>query len=606
MKQAPGRAHRLLFLFPLLAALAGCVTIPPERQSGPAPDAEARQLSAAGRHREAADSWLRLAAQARGKDTALGYRLSAADALLCAGDAATARRMHSEAQKQDLPAVLRLRSDIITARLALAERRAEQALATLGGTYPEQTPRADRWTAQTVRADARVQLGQPVEAARERVRAERYAASDSDLARNHLVIWDLLGQAGPRALEENRPPPPDGFGGWMELAALQRRHGRDPEALARALVGWRAQYPGHPAELDLVPEVLETARARGGMPAHIALLLPESGPFVAPGRAVREGFVAGWFGSSTGGGGSRVSLYEATRESVRTVLDQAVERGADFVVGPLDKGSLQQLTDGPAALPVPILALNRTDTNTAVPGEFYQFALNPEDEAREIARRTLIEVGGRPAVLHAESDWGTRLATAFREAWIAAGGQPPVEVRYGAQPEGIAQAVRDALQPGARPGSSASLVFLVGSPAQARQVRPQISAQGGASLPVYATSHVYGGVPNPQQDQVLDGVVFTDMPWVLHPEAVDPALQQAFEQNWKELRDGYNRLIAFGIDAYRVVRELGRLRASPTAAYEGVTGRLRLDAGNRIVRDLSWAQFQGGVPVPLTARATAP
>ena len=606
MKQAPGRARRLLFLFPLLATLAGCVTIPPERESGPAPDAEARQLSAAGRHREAADSWLRLAAQARGKDTALGYRLSAADALLSAGDAATARRVHSEAQIRGLPAALRLRSDIITARFALAERRAEQALATLGGTYPEQTPRADRWTAQMVRADARVQLGQPVEAARERVRAERYGASDSDLARNHLVIWDLLGRAGPRALEENRPAPPDAFGGWMELAALQRRHGRDPAALARALDGWRARYPGHPAELDLVPEVLETARARGGMPAHIALLLPESGPFVAPGRAVREGFVAGWFGSGTGGGGSRVSLYEATPESVRTVLDQAVEGGADFVVGPLDKGALQQLTDGAAALPVPILALNRTDTHTAVPGELYQFALNPEDEAREVARRTLTEVGGRPAVLHPESDWGARVAAAFREAWVAAGGQPPVEARYGAQPEGIAQAVRSALQPGAGPGSSASLVFLVGSPAQARQVRPQISAQGGASLPVYAISHVYGGVPNPQQDLVLDGVVFTDMPWVLHPEAVDPALQQSFEQNWKEMRDGYNRLIAFGIDAYRVVRELGRLRASPGAAYEGVTGRLRLDEGNRVVRDLSWAQFRGGVPVPLAASTVAP
>ena len=606
MKQAPGRARRLLFLFPLLAALAGCVTIPPERESGPAPDAEARQLSAAGRHREAADSWLRLAAQARGKDTALGYRLSAADALLSAGDAATARRVHSEAQIRGLPTALRLRSDIITARLALAERRAEQALATLAGTYPEQTPRADRWKAQMVRADARVQLGQPVEAAGERVRAERYGASDSDLARNHLVIWDLLGRAGPRALEENRPAPPDAFGGWMELAALQRRYGRDPAALARALDGWRARYPGHPAELDLVPEVLETARARAGMPAHIALLLPESGPFVAAGRAVREGFVAGWFGSGTGGGGSRVTLYEATPESVRTVLDQAIEGGADFVVGPLDKGSLQQVTAGATPLPVPVLALNRTDTSAAVPGELYQFALSPEDEAREVARHTLNAVGGRPALLYPESDWGARVAAAFRDAWVGAGGQPPVEARYGAQPEGIAQAVRGALQPGAGSTAPASLVFLVGSPAQARQVRPQISAQAGASLPVYATSHVYGGVPSPQQDLVLDGVVFTDMPWVLHPEAVDPALQQAFEQNWKELRDGYNLLIAFGVDAYRVVRELGRLRASPGAAYEGVTGRLRLDEGNRLVRDLSWAQFRGGVPVPLAASTVAP
>lgn len=629
MKQSPGRARRLYPLLALLALLAGCATVP-ERETGPAPDAEARQLAAAGRYREAADVWQRLAAQARAKDTAQGYRLSAAESLLSAGDAAAARQVQSEVQTRGVPSALRLKSDIITARLALAERRPEQALAALAGPYPDQTPRAYRWQGQLVRADAQVQLGRPLEAARERSAAERYVTGDSDLARNRLAIWDLLGRAGTRSLEEGRPPPPDAFGGWMELAALQRRYGRDPAALARALDGWRARYRGHPAELDLVPEILDTAKARGGVPAHIALLVPESGPFAAPGKAVREGFVAGWFGSGSGGG-ARVSVYEATPETLRAVLERAVDGGADFVVGPLDKGSVNRLVSETADLPVPVLALNRAEGPPgAGRGEVYQFALTPEDEAREVARRARADGRTRPAVLSPESEFGERVAGAFREAWAAAGGSAPAEARFGAQPEGIASAVRSVIRsaPAAGPASGAAaapagriaatpsaagslgaevdFVFLAGSPAQARQVRPQIAFQGGAALPVYSTSHVYAGVPDPRQDQDLEGVIFADMPWVLYPTAVDPALQRSFEQNWKDLRDGYNRLIAFGVDAYRVVRELGRLRASPTASYEGVTGRLRLDASNRLTRELAWAQFRGGVPLPLSEAAGAP
>jgi hypothetical protein len=622
VKLAPGRAHRLFSLLALLALLAGCATVAPERETGPAADAEARQLAAAGRYREAADVWRRLAAQARSKDTAQAYRLSAADSLLSAGDPATARQVQSEVQTRGVPAPLRLKADIITARLALAERRPEQALAALAGPYPEQTPRADRWQGQLVRADAQAQLGRPLDAARERSVAERYGIGDSDLARNRLAIWDLLGRASTRSLGENRPPPPDAFGGWMELAALQRRLGRDPAALARALDGWRARYPGHPAELDLVPEILVTARARGGMPAHIALLLPDSGPFAAPGKAVREGFVAAWFGA---GGATRVSVYEATPETLQTVLDRAVDGGADFVVGPLDKGSVNRLIAESADLAVPVLALNRAEGPAgAARGEVYQFALTPEDEAREVARRARADGGSRPAMLYPESDFGERVAGAFREAWAALGGAPPAEARYGAQPDSIAAAVRTALRPGSPPpgataatglaplraagaaGSDVDFVFLAGSPAQARQVRPQVSFQGGAGLPIYATSHVYAGVPDPRQDQDLEGVVFADMPWVLYPGTVDPALQRSFEQNWRELRDGYNRLIAFGVDAYRLVRELGRLRAGPGAAYDGVTGRLTLDAGNRLVRELAWAQFRGGVPVPLTGATVTP
>ena len=624
-------ASPFLWIIALVSVLGGCAGAPTERETGPAPDAEARQLAAAGRHREAADAWQRLASQARSKDTAQLYRLSAAESLLVSGDAAGARKLQGEVQARGVPNNLRLKSDIITARLSLAESRPEQALAALGGSYPEQTPRADRWQSQLVRADAQLRLKRPVEAARERSVAERYGAGDSDLAGNRLAIWDLLGRVPTRALTEGRPPPPDPFGGWLELAALQRQYGRDPAALTRAVDGWRRRYPGHPAELDLVPELLDVARARGGLPNHIALLLPDSGPFAAPGRAVREGFSAAWFGQGGGGGGGpRVSFYDVTPETLQGVLEKAVDNGADFVVGPLDKGSVSRLAATASALPVPVLALNRTDGTvaSALPpgaarGELYQFALAPEDEAREVARRARADGRTRAALLYPDSEWGERVAAAFRETWGGLGGSIAVEARYGSQPDSVASAVRGVLRPtgsaraegepaslrdaeGAGPRFDADFIFLAAFPAQARQLRPQIAYQNGGLLPVYATSHVYAGIPDPRQDQDLEGIIFADMPWVLYPSEVEPGLQRSFEQNWRELRDGYNRLFAFGVDAYRVLPQLARLRASPGLAVNGVTGRLKVDSGDRIVRELSWAQFRNGVPTPIGGPAVLP
>jgi hypothetical protein len=60
--------------------------------------------------------------------------------------------------------------------------------------------------------------------------------------------------------------------------------------------------------------------------------------------------------------------------------------------------------------------------------------------------------------------------------------------------------------------------------------------------------------------------------------------------------NAFVRLYAFGVDAYHLVKELGRLRAQHYAEYQGVTGNLSLNENNRIDRRLMWAQFKNGSP----------
>jgi len=605
------RLTRPAFLLVLISILIGCAGVP-EREGAAPPDAEARQLAAAGRHREAAQAWLRLAGDAR-KDTAQRYRLEAANSLVSAEDREGARRVLADAQARGVPQSLKIKADIVTARLSLGEGRPEQALAALAGPYSEQADRHDRWRAQILRADAQDRLGRPLEAVRERVAAERFATVGSETSQNALAIWHLLSRLPPRALSDRRPPPPDPLGGWLELAAVYRENARSSSGLPRALDTWRARYPRHPAELDVVPELLDMAKTRGGMPLHVAVLLPERGPFATAASAVREGFIAGWFAQ---GGGPEVTFHDTSPDDLDTVLQRAVDAGADFVVGPLDKPSVGRLLAS-APVPVPVLALNRADGGrSGMAAEIYQFGLAPEEEARAVARRARADGFSRAGLLYPDSDWGERAGAAFRESWIELGGVVVSEGHLGNQPESVAAAVKAALRlgqaaasPGAarvEGGSDPDVLLLAAFPVQARQVPPEVARQLSGALPTYATSHVYAGLPDPRQDQGLEGVLFADMPWVISPSTVAPDLQHSFAEKWPDLREGYNRLFAFGVDAYRLVPELFRARGTEAAAVSGVTGQLSLDRVNHVIREPAWAQFRGGVPVPLGPPGAAP
>ncbi|MEQ8937184.1 MAG: penicillin-binding protein activator, partial [Gammaproteobacteria bacterium] len=57
------------------------------------------------------------------------------------------------------------------------------------------------------------------------------------------------------------------------------------------------------------------------------------------------------------------------------------------------------------------------------------------------------------------------------------------------------------------------------------------------------------------------------------------------------------RLYALGIDAYRLIPELNRLRVEQDAVLSGETGDLQLATDNIIKRKLRRARFINGQPV---------
>ena len=63
----------------------------------------------------------------------------------------------------------------------------------------------------------------------------------------------------------------------------------------------------------------------------------------------------------------------------------------------------------------------------------------------------------------------------------------------------------------------------------------------------------------------------------------------------------YPRLFAMGYDAWLLVEKLNTQGLQPGPLLSGNTGDLSLRADGRIQRELDWAQFKRGRPVPLPA-----
>ena len=129
----------------------------------------------------------------------------------------------------------------------------------------------------------------------------------------------------------------------------------------------------------------------------------------------------------------------------------------------------------------------------------------------------------------------------------------------------------------------ADMTFLAVDQAAAAKMRPYF----GNTIALYATSRVNAG--NAASPGDLERVRFTDMPWLLQP---DHAAVMVYPRAKFDDAIDYDRLYAFGIDAFRLGLELFKQSRNP--AIDGVTGRIRLAPDQQFMRESVLAQFNGG------------
>lgn len=598
----------LLRLVPLLLLLAGCTTpptVPPRPGVSPEAALAYRALDA-GDYTRAASLFDQLAMQAQ-PPLRQDYQLSAVEALLEADMVPQAAQLLARIEQTGMNLRGHMRLQLAEARLALKRRDAEEALAILAGPRAPTSEPALMGEYHRLRGLAYQQLGNHLEAAREWVMREPFLARSEDVLANHRAIWDSLSQLSEPALRNLQTAPPDVLSGWMELVRMGKSL-QTTAQLEAQLARWRELFPNHPADEALLAELLARGQETKPAPTRLALLLPFTGDFAEAAAAVRDGVLAAHFANPDREALSIRSYDTGTgAEQTLAAYQQAVSDGADFVIGPLTKESVDTIASQ-RTLPVPAMALNIG--NYAGHDNFFQFGLAPEEEAEQVAERAWTDGMTRAAIIAPAGNWGDRIAEAFRARWLALGGEIVAEARYQPSDNDFSQPLRRLLGTAAsdqrhrqlsnllgrrleftpRRRQDLDFIFLAGFPRQARLLKPQLNFHHAADLPVYGTSHLYSGTVAPNLDRDMDGVAFGDMPWVL-----DNRQPAALERYDGQLR----RLVALGADAYNVLPYLTLLKRYPEERFEGGTGVLRVDENNRIRRSITWVRFNAGRPRPL-------
>jgi len=612
-------SFRCLFLL-LLVALKGCASLESKRPIDDpwAKYAETRVQS--GDYIEAARLFSDMAGKSGRPDY---YRLRGADAYLRAGNNSAAQALMTSVDPNQLADADRTDYYLLSARLNLNVGRASQAMALLDQVAKSQRDSTQELHYHLLRASGYNQLGRMIESARERVKVLPLLTTSEAVQRNDEAIFDALNRLPDSVLKGQSPAPPDPLGGWMQLTQILRNDsGSD---LGSELDEWRRRFPNHPADGPFLEEVLQqsgkqveikpapAARAptpptsapavqAAGAP-FIGVILPLSGSYLPAGEAIRAGMLAAFY-ADTGAEKLPLRFVDSQSAGVEKLYSGFATQGATLTVGPLLKEEVARVFQIPDRT-IPILALNQIPDQTDP--RIVQFGLTPEQEVEQAAGAAWFDGRHRAALLAPASSFGQRLVAHFTKYWRSLGGRVVTTKTYTANSTDyskLAQELSTVLgvkpegggttSPAEPPG--AEFIFLVANVHDARLIKPQLDINGWSRLPIYATSHVFSGRPDAQQDRDLDGIYFCDIPWLLHSLDSGPLSSSGLSSEIDKTSADFVKLIALGIDAYRLAKEAPSMAAFPGHLFDGATGLLTLQSGNRVQRQLECAQFEGGIP----------
>ncbi len=582
-----------------LAAVGACTTIgPPGGSATRVTESRAAASAAAGEYAQAARMYETLAAGASADDAAR-LRLLAALAWLDAGRYEPARRAYAEATAQP-GGPTTLLATLVESALGVADGNADAALDALNRVANAGFNLNERLAYQGVRARALFALDRPAEAVSFLVRREYWLNEDRAVSANHQAIWDGLRATPSEVLEDARLDSEDrDVRGWLDLVAVTNPLRHEDRALRQAVLDWTRRYPNHAANAYFVPALIgDQSLGPGAAPQRIALLLPLQGRQRAAAIAIRDGFISAHIADSPIFNAPEVRVYDYSADGALLTYERAVNEGAEVVVGPLTKSAVEEMTFA-AALPVPLIALNELPRDNLAPTGFYQFALAPEDEAAAVARRAALDSDRRAVALVPIGDWGERVLTSFRDALLGHGGQlldyelyDPAETDFSTEIErvmqirasivrrnSVRQLLGETVQFEPRRRRDVDYIFLAAPAATARLIRPQLKFHFSGDLPVYTTTTAYTDDGRSNAD--LDGVRFTEIPWLIEPETAPVPAAAVYEQYWRG-RPQVARLFAFGLDAYRLIGLL--LVDGFEGVAAGATGELALDSDNRVRR----------------------
>ncbi|MBT8048802.1 MAG: penicillin-binding protein activator [Gammaproteobacteria bacterium] len=598
-----------------MLALSACASSGPSRAPEQVDRMTPETLIEQGRYEQAAQAWQQAALDAS-PERAANLRIRAADAWLLAGKPDLAESALRWIDRQELSVQDESRLDLVLAGLALENGMPGEA-ETLLQQARTQLPADVLNRYESLYAKVLQQLSSPgsrdLASAKNLSDQMRFYEPESSL---RLVRALERVSSGELAIRAENPRSERQFAGWLDLTLTIRRNLADPEGVTNAVAAWKARHPYHLLTDQQALDTWLQYRQQFAPPRRVALLLPDSGRLSAAGAAIRDGVLSAYLDNP---GGAEIQFFGTgdDQQSVISAYFNALDAGVDWIIGPLEKESVEALL-GLAGLSTPVLALNQLPQNYVPPpgmtGQIMGISLSQDAEAAAVASHAARAGYKSALVIAPESPWGERMALAFESEFLQEDRQIVAAARYvesqndhsanlerllkidesKARKRALENTLRMPIEFEPVLRNDADIIFLAANPGQAKLIRPQLKFLDAGDIPVYATARIYAGQPDPLQNQDLNGVRFTATPWQLeHPRQEDiPDLHSI-------RRGSLSSLYALGQDAWNLLTWLELMQKDPDFRYFGQSGTYWSAGGLDFQREPAWAEFSRGRPAAL-------
>ena len=601
MKLAPMRKAKMLLLLILLQACVSTTNTP--EQSAPEFDPQGASI----------DELLRAADNTVGVESA-ELRVLALEALIEEGSLDRAARQSTRLNNlENYPEHLQLRASLLQARLALSTDRVADALTLLSATDIARLESRPELLQEYLRL-----LGTAYQENEQYEDALSAYLQLGDGNQNnpranlgiHNEIWDAISSFSSTQLN-NFANTAENYQsrGWVELARVVTSEAYSIRSQLDAITQWRRIWSQHPAAQQLPSQLEKLAQTWQRRPKHIALILPLQD---SAGRAIQEGFLSAYYAAlDVSRDVPKISVFDSSNQTtVYPIYDAAVASGADLIIGPLYKqlvNQLQQLDE----LPVPTLALNYADESNNISMNLTQFGLAPEDEIEQAVNLAWQAGHKNAAILTPQSSDYERLQQAFVNSWTGRGGNLVSQSTFSGdndyadvikrlmaidsselRRDRLVQLLpRSSVEFTPRRRGDIDFIFLIANPREGRQIKPTLAFYFAGDIPVYALPSIYDGLDNQSANQDLNGIVFTDAPWIL--ANYDP-LKSNLASRLRPAQGPVQRFRAMGIDSFRLYSRLQQFNEEDITSLPGATGILSMDSKGRIHRRLEVARFVDG------------
>ncbi|MGM0525305.1 MAG: penicillin-binding protein activator [Pseudomonadota bacterium] len=485
----------------------------------------------------------------------------------------------------------------------------QQAINTIEPSLKRLNNREQRLQALILVADSYARLGEYWQASLSQIEAEQFnrQAKAADSAE---AIWRYLRQVSSQQLPERRPLTTD-TAGWWRVASLFQQYQRQPEQLAKQFQQWLSNYPDHHAK-----HVVEQWLAGDWQaPDNIIALLPLSGRYAPQGTAVRDGLIAAAAESTL-----TIQFIDTNRYDVEQQREQALQANATHIIGPLLKQHVQAWLQEPLVGPYHLFLNEAEMPESGIINQRYlQFALAPEDEARQAAARINDKTQRAPLLFSVANKSGQRLVNSFQQRWQQED-NPTVEVGWYNEQSDMQGIVEERLGISAskerirqvkiaagkiivdeqeRSRADIDAVYLPGNLEQVRLLKPFIDVNLSPFAPpltVFASSAVHER-SNMSGDADLSGVEFSESPAIIGQHS-----KSNYVKDWLQARSNTRlsdaRLFNMGYDSVYLLQQAALLNFVPGVSWSGFNGQLSVSF-NRVQRELNWAIFRDNKVQPI-------